>query len=109
MAKAKTTEASPFAAVTVSAMLNAGENATTVTISGAGEGGHRASLLAITPTKRTQTVGEVSWDGDTHTFELPYVADEVRIMDWISMGEYEPILTAAVEPYSENPPARSAK
>lgn len=105
MAKSKSADQpSTFAAVTVSAMVNAGDNGTTVTITGAGDGGHRCSVIAITPSKRTQTVGDVSWDGDEHTFELPYVATEVRLMDWISMGDYEPIITATVDPYTPTDP-----
>jgi ABC-type nitrate/sulfonate/bicarbonate transport system ATPase subunit len=105
---AKTKEAAPREGrtVVVKADRNAGDNGTVVLISDAGEGGHRASFIAITPDKRTQTVGEITWDGPTHTFELPYVAQQVRVMDWLSMGDADEIIVEPVGLYTppEPPP-----
>lgn len=97
-------KAAPKAAVTISAMVNAGGNGTVVKLTGAGQGGHRANLLAITPEQRTQTVGDVSWDGDEHEFHLPYVAEEVRIMEWLSKEDADEIMVQPVEDYTPTEP-----
>ena len=103
---AKKAEARDIRSVTVKADVNAGSNGTVVLLTGAGDGGHRVSMMAVTPTKRTQIVGEVSWDGDTHTFELPYVATEVRVMEWLSKEDGDEIIVEPVGEYTppEPPP-----